>query len=138
MAETYTKPLPQLTGYTADWFGFLKKHELRFQRCTNCGRWRHVPREYCAKCGSDAFEWAQSSGRGKVFTWTTTYRPLHPGFVADVPYSGVVVELEEGPRVMTWVTDLGADGLKMDMPVEVWFDDVTDEVTLAKFKPASA
>lgn len=132
----YNKPLPQLTGYTGDWYAYVKKHELRFQRCTGCGRWRHVPREYCAKCGSDAFEWAKSSGRGKIFTWTTTVRPLHPAFVTDVPYSGVVVELEEGPRVMTCVTDVAPDDLAMDMPVQVWFDDVTDEVTLAKFKKA--
>jgi uncharacterized OB-fold protein len=54
-----------------------------------------------------------------------------------VPYSGVVVELEEGPRVMTWVTDVGPDDLSMGMPVEVWFDDVTEDVTLAKFKRAA-
>ncbi len=135
--STYTRPLPRLEGSTAEWYGFLKNHELRFQRCMNCGRWRHVPREYCASCGSDESEWAQSSGKGTVFTWTTVYRPLHPGFVDDVPYSGVVVELEEGPRVMTWVTDVGPDDLSMGMPVEVWFDDVTEDVTLAKFKRAA-
>ena len=134
---SYVRPLPRLEGATAEWYGFLKNHELRFQRCTNCGRWRHVPREYCASCGSDAFEWAKSSGKGTVFTWTTTYRPLHPGFVDDVPYSGVVVELEEGPRVMTWITDVSPDDITMGLPVEVWFDDVTEEVTLAKFKRAA-
>lgn len=137
-AETYYRPLPKLTGFTKDWYGFIKDHELRFQRCTECGRWRHVPREYCAGCGSDAFEWARSAGRGKIFTWTTTYRHLHPGFIDDVPYASVVVELDEGPRVMTWVTDVEPDDLVMEMPVQVWFDDVTPEVTLAKFKRAKA
>lgn len=137
MTNGYTRPLPKLEGNTGEWYGFVKKHELRFQRCTGCGTWRHVPREYCAQCGSDAFEWAMSAGRGKVFTWTTIYRPLHPAFIQDVPYSGVVVELDEGPRVMTWVTDVAPDALEIGMPVEVWFDDVTDQVTLAKFKRAT-
>lgn len=135
---SYFRPLPHLSGLTGQWYSFLKGHELRFQRCTACGRWRHVPREYCARCGSDAFEWALSAGRGKVFTWTTTYRYLHPGFIEDVPYASVVVELDEGPRVMTWVTDLEPEELEMEMPVQVWFDDVTDGVTLAKFTRARA
>lgn len=138
MADEYLKPLPRLTGFTGEWYGFVKNHELRFQRCTGCGAWRHVPREYCAECGSDAWEWAKSSGKGKIFTWTTTYRPLHPAFVNDVPYSGVVVELEEGPRIFTWVTDVDPDDLVIDMPVQIWYDDVTAEVTLPKFKKTSA
>jgi uncharacterized protein len=128
-------PRPRLTGLTGEFYGWLRRHELRFQRCAGCGRYRHVPRELCAACGSDGWEWAPSTGRGTVFTWATTYRALHPAFT-DVPFTQVVVELEEGPRMVTSVEGVGEDDLAIGMPVEVVFDDVDDELTLARFRPA--
>lgn len=128
-------PRPRLTGLTGEFYGWLRRHELRFQRCLGCGRYRHVPRELCSGCGSDAWEWAPSSGRGQVFTWTTTYRALHPAFV-DVPFTQVVVELEEGPRMLSTVEDVSDADLRIGMPVEVFFDDVDEELTLARFRPA--
>lgn len=129
-------PRPRLTGLTGEFYGWLRRHELRFQRCSGCGRFRHVPRELCPECGSDGWEWAPSNGRGTVFTWTTTYRALHPAFT-DVPFTQVVVELEEGPRMITSVEGVGEDELRIGMPVEVTFDDVDDELTFARFRPAS-
>lgn len=130
---SYDKPLPKLSGMTREFYGWLKKHELRFQRCSDCGRWRHVPRELCPECGSTGWEWGRSAGKGRIFTWSTTYRPLHPAFT-DTPFAQVVVEFEEGPRLMTAVTDVAPEDLEVDMPVEVVFDDVTSEITLAKVK----
>jgi hypothetical protein len=63
------------------------------------------------------------------------YQALDPAFAEAVPYAAVVVELDEGPRLTTWVTGIAPDELYIGMPVEVWFDDVTDDVTLPKFKP---
>lgn len=134
-ADGYALPVPHLRGHTAEYYGWLKRHELRFQRCDRCERWRHVPREVCPGCGSPEWSWQASSGRGRIYSWTTIYRSLHPDF-HDTPYAAVVVELEEGPRVMTWIVDKGPDELEMDMPVEVVFEDVTPEVTLAKFRSA--
>lgn len=131
--SAYDRPLPKLSGLTGEWYGWLREHDLRFQRCTGCGRWRHVPRELCPDCGSQQFEWAPSAGKGTVHTWTTTYRPLHPAFL-DTPFAQVVVELEEGPRLMTSVVDVAVDDLEIGMPVEVVFDDITPEVTLVKFR----
>lgn len=130
-------PRPRLSGLTGEFYGWLHRHELRFQRCLGCGQYRHVPRELCAGCGSDTWEWARSSGRGHVFTWTTTYRALHPAFV-DVPFTQVVVELEEGPRMLSTVEGVGDSDLEIGMPVEVFFDDVDDELTLARFRPAAS
>lgn len=127
------RPLPRLVGLTGEWYGWLKRHELRFQRCTDCARWRHLPRELCPGCSSGEWSWQPSSGRGTVYTWSTTNRPLHPAF-PDTPFAQVVVELDEGPRVMTWVIDVAASALEIGMPVGVVFDDVTPAVTLAKFR----
>src|SRR5688572_23161173 len=101
----YIKPLPSLEGLSGEFYGWCRKGELRFQRCAECGVWRHVPREMCAACGSMKWEWARSSGRGRVFTWTTTAVPLHPAFKAATPYAAVVIEMEEGVRIVSEIVD---------------------------------
>lgn len=130
----YSKPLPLLRGMTKEFYDHCKNGELRFQRCTDCGKWRHVPREMCAKCGSWNWEWARSSGRGELFTWTVVQRVMHPAFPDDVPYAPAVIQMQEGVRLVSWVIDCPPEELKMGMPVEVVFDAVTDEVTLPRFK----
>lgn len=138
MTETpaYTRPLPRLRGFATDFYAYCRKHELRFQRCSACGRWRHVPRDMCAACGSFDWEWARSSGKGTLFSWTTTMQPMMPQFADLVPYSPVVVELEEGVRMLSWLVDTDADDFTLGLPVEVVFDDVTPDVTLPKFRRA--
>ena len=134
----YTKPLPLMEGLSKEFYGWCKQHELRFQRCSDCGTWRHVPREMCASCGSLAWSWVKSSGRGQVFTWTVAERPMHPAFQSDVPYAAVVVEMREGVRLVSQVVDCPPDELKIGMPVAVTFVDVTPSNTLPKFRRASA
>ncbi|MFN8628479.1 MAG: OB-fold domain-containing protein [Candidatus Binatia bacterium] len=136
MTEPYTKPLPVLDGLTREFYGWCQQHELRFQRCSDCGVWRHVPRELCAACGSWKWEWAKASGRGTVFTWTVVARALHPAFQSETPYAPVVVEMDEGVRLLASVVDCPPDQLRIGMPVEAIFEAVTPEVTLPKFKRA--
>jgi uncharacterized OB-fold protein len=133
-AGEYKRPLPPMHGLARTFYDYCKKHELRFQRCSQCGLWRHIPRDMCAQCGSFDYEWTKSSGKGKVFTWSTTDQTMLPSFADAVPYSIVVVELDEGLRIATWVVDVPVDQLQIGMPVEVVFDDVTPEVTLPKFR----
>jgi uncharacterized protein len=138
VAETrsYKLPLPRIGGMSVDFYRFCKQHELHFQRCTECGTWRHIPRDMCAKCGSFKWEWARSSGKGRLFSWTTATQPMMPQFADHVPYSPVIVELDEGVRMVTWLTGVKPDELKLDMPVEVAFDDVTPDISLPKFRRA--
>lgn len=136
MSQTYDKPLPVLDGLAKEFYGWCKQRQLRFQRCTDCRVWRHVPRELCPECGSSNWEWTPSSGRGTVFTWTTIARALLPAFQPDAPYAPVVVEMEEGVRLLSSVVDCPSDQLRIGMPVEVTFDEVTPEVTLPKFRKA--
>jgi len=135
--QAYQKQLPLMEGTTGEFYQHCKNHELRFQRCTQCGTWRHVPRDMCAQCGSWAWEWAKSSGRGKLYTWTVVTFPMHPGFAEEVPYAVTLIEMEEGPRIVSRVIDVLPKDLRKDMSVEVIFDEVTHEVTLPKFKRAT-
>jgi uncharacterized OB-fold protein len=127
-----------MRGLAQDFYSWCKQHELRFQKCSGCGRWRHVPREMCADCGSFDYEWAKSSGKGKVYSWAITDQPMLSQFADAVPYATVIVELEEGVRMATWVVDVSPTELTIGLPVEVVFDDVTSGVTLPKFRRVQA
>jgi uncharacterized OB-fold protein len=70
-----------------------------------------------------------------VFSFAVFHRAYHPGFANDVPYVVGVVELEEGPRLPTSIVGIPFGDVRCDMPVEVVFDDVTDTVTLPRFRP---
>jgi len=135
-ATEYRKPLPMMTGFAREFYEHCQRGELRFQRCTGCGRWRHVPRHRCGSCSSWEWEWAASSGRGQVFSWTVVSRPMHPDFVEEAPYAPAIIEMEEGVRLVSWVVDCPPEELRKGLPVEVSFDAVTDEVTLPKFRRA--
>jgi len=126
--------LPTPVGPNAEFYGFLARGELRLQRCTACLTWRHPPRHRCAACGSPAAEWAPASGRGHVFTWTTTHRAVDPAFTP--PYAIVVVELEEGPRLVGNVRGIEPAALALDLPVVVEIEPVNDIIGLLWFRPA--
>ena len=130
------QPLPVLEGFAKDFYRGCQRGELLFQRCSDCSAWRHVPRELCPECGSWDWEWQASSGHGRVFTWTVIERALHPAFAEAVPFAAVVVELEEGVRLVSHVIDCPPDQLEMDMPVDVVFEGVTEEITLPRFRRA--
>lgn len=133
-ALPYVKPLPVLEGLTGEFYAWCRQGELRFQRCTDCGSFRHVPRELCAQCNSFAWEWARSSGRGTVYTWTVVQRALHPAFVNDTPLAPVVVEMEEGVRLLGNMVDCAPRELVIGLPVVVEFEAVTPEVSLPRFR----
>ena len=74
--------------------------ELRVQSCGACGIPRHYPRLLCDQCYSDEVKWVTLSGKGKIHSWTVAHHPYHPAFVTEVPYTLVLVDLDEGPRAM--------------------------------------
>jgi uncharacterized OB-fold protein len=129
------KLVPQPVGLNAEFYAHCAAGELRFQRCTACATWRHPPRARCAACGSDAWEWALASGRGAVFSWTVTHRPLDPAFADEVPYAVLVVEMEEGPRVVGNLRGLAPSELTLGLPVSVVFEPVAEKVALTHFEP---
>ena len=133
----YKHPLPELDDdLTRSFYDHCKQGSLHFQRCNDCNAWRHVPREICPECNSWDWTWQASTGRGKVFSWTVVGRALHPAFQDDTPYAPVIVEMDEGVRLLTQLTDVAPEDLEIDMPVEVAFDAVTPEITLPRFKRA--
>jgi uncharacterized OB-fold protein len=135
----YTKPLPVPTPETKEYWDGAKRHELRIPYCRACSSWYWYPRPFCPRCHSWDVEWRTASGRGRLHTFGIQYRAQHPGFQEAVPYVTALVDLAEGPRLMTNLVGVEPDPakIKVGMAVEVTFDDVTPEITLPKFRPAA-
>jgi uncharacterized OB-fold protein len=126
--------LPNPTGPNAELYGFWARGELRLQRCAACGEWRHPPRYRCAACASDAVTWDLASGKARVFSWTITHRSVDPAF--EAPYAIVVAELAEGPRLVGNLSGIANHELRLDLPVVVELEPVSDTVALVTFRPA--
>jgi len=135
-AKSYRKPLPRIDEDSRGYWEALARHELYFQRCRDCGTKRFYPRALCPACLSAGTEWVRASGRGSVYSFTVTYQNQAPGFREELPYVLAIVDLAEGPRLMTNIVGCPPEQVRIGLPVEVVFEDVTPEVTLAKFRPA--
>ena len=109
--------------------------QLLIEHCDECARWVHPATGECRDCGGPLVA-RPVSGRGTVFTYTINYHPYNPDI--PTPYVIAIVELAEGPRMMTNLVDAEPDPakLRIGMPVEVVFRDVSSEVTLPHFRPA--
>ncbi|MEE9277738.1 MAG: Zn-ribbon domain-containing OB-fold protein [Dehalococcoidia bacterium] len=134
MAE-YTKPIPVADERSQPWFDAAREHRLLLQRCTNCGTHRFPAWPRCDECWSTEWEWAQSSGKGTVFTWGRMHQVYQEGFKDEVPYTIAIVELDEGPWMNTNLVNVEPHAVKAGLRVEVVFDDITDEISLPKFQP---
>jgi uncharacterized protein len=134
----YRKPIPQPTPETQDFWEGAKQGNLRLQKCSDCSDVYFPPRPFCPKCGSRKVESFTASGKGRLYSYVINHRPA-PGFEADAPYAIAVVELNEGPRMMTGITGVEQtpEALALDMPLEVNFEEVSEKISLPKFKPAA-
>ncbi len=139
MAEDrrYKKPLPRIDEESKGFWEACQRHQLYVQQCRSCGALRYYPRALCPACLSSDTQWVLSSGRGTVYTYTVTYQNQAPGFRDELPYVLAYVELEEGVRVLTNIVGCAVEDVRIGMPVEVTFDDVSSAITLPKFKPAA-
>ena len=129
----YFKPLPKPTPTSRPFWDAAKRHELTIQRCGACKSYVYYPRDRCPKCFADQLEWQRVSGRGRVYSYTVVRRASARSF-GDAPYVLAIVELDEVPRMTSNIV-APPEKVRVDMPVEVFFDDVTPDRTLVKFKP---
>lgn len=99
MSETF--PVPEPSAVSAPFWAATQERRLVMQRCVSCHRLIWYPRFVCPHCGHFELEWEQLSGRGNVYAVSVHHRPAHPAFADRVPYSVVLVDLEEGARMMS-------------------------------------
>jgi uncharacterized OB-fold protein len=124
--------------HTRPFWEACRRHELCFQRCSACGRFRHPPLPGCPHCGSTAVEWTRVAGRGRVFSYTIVHHPAVPELADRVPYNVVAVEFDDAPgvRLISNVLDAAIEEIRVGMPVELVWDEMSPGVPLARFRRA--
>lgn len=134
--SNYKLPLPLMTKTSKVFWDGCKEGKLLYQVCADCGQYMNLPKIICSNCMSRNLEWKESKGKGKIYMFTTTYAFSPPEFMGALPYTVALIKLDEGPKFMSNIIECDPKELKCDMPVEVVFDKVTEQVTLHKFRPA--
>lgn len=122
-------------AWTAPFWEAAKAHRLVVARCAACGHHRLPPTPFCPACRSQEIDWAESSGRGVVYSYTVVSREIMPGMTDSLPYVPAVIELPDagGVRLISNVVDAEVTDIVVGAPVEVVWDDREDGVTIPRF-----
>jgi hypothetical protein len=131
------KPLPRITPDNRPFWEACRRHELLLPWCGVCDRPHWPPGPVCPHCFADRVEWRRATGRGKISSWVVVHKEWLPAFRDDLPYNAIQVELDEGVRLTGNVIGLPNRDLKVGLPVEVVFDDVSPTATLPRFRPVT-
>ena len=137
MADKSRIPVPIPTPETQHFWDGTQAGELRLQRCEDCSQAYFPPRPFCPVCTSKKVSVFTASGKATLYSYIINERP-HPAF--DGPYSIAVVQLEEGPRMMSNIINVPQtpEALVLDMPLEVTFESLKNDISLPYFQPEGA
>lgn len=130
-AEEKNGPVPTLD--TIRFWKGCKRRKLLIQHCHDCHQYQFYPRNFCSSCMSADVEYVNASGIGKVKSYTIVHRAISPAYANEVPYVIALIELEEGPVMMSNIIDCDLKDVSIGKQVQVVFEDWTDEITIPKF-----
>jgi len=116
--------------------GIGREEALLLVRCATCGEAHYYPRPFCPRCGGDTVSWEEASGAATLYTWSVVHQNDLPPFNERVPYVAAVVDLAEGPRMMTNVVDCDVGDLRVGMALQVGFRDIGEGFQVPVFHPA--
>lgn len=131
------KPLPAPAKWSMPFWEGTKEHRLLLKRCRACGHIDHPPYLYCTECQSDDSEWIEASGKATLYAFAINEYGVPYPFMPDLPYVTALIDLKEGPRMLSNIIGCNFEELKNGMQLEVVFEEVTPEITLPKWKPAN-
>jgi len=116
-----------------------RQHELQLQRCRSCDRFQHFPAPICSTCGGRDLYFDRVAGSGTIYSFIVVHHVVTRGFEDRAPYVVAWIELPEQAnlRVLSDIVDCQPSELALDLQVEVFFDDVTEEFTIPRFRLTS-
>ena len=129
--------VPGMTELTAPYWAAAREGRLVVQECRSCRQVWHPPLPRCPHCRAADPGWRPVSGDGAVYTYTVVRHATHYAFAGQIPYVLAIVELAEGPRLVTALVGVDPDRVRVGQQVRVAFREVTDGVTLPYFEPAA-
>jgi len=129
-----TRILPRPTALSQPYWDGSREGSLRLQCCDDCAQFQFYPRLICSHCGGANLTWQSSSGKGQIASFTVVRKGISAAYPA--PYIVALVDLEEGPRMMSGLVDVAPDSVKIGDPVEVTFAEWSDTISMPVFRPA--
>ncbi len=135
MSDT-AKPEPRPAPESVLFWEAARRHKLELPQCSACGKHWFPPTRACPHCLSADFAWSEVSGRGEVFSFVIYDRVYHPAFADEVPYVVALIELAEGPRMISGITGIAPDDVRCGMKVRAVFDDRPGGASVPVFAPA--
>lgn len=136
LEQVMRKPLPVPDADTQAYWEGLRQGKLLLQHCLACGHVQFYQQAICRHCGSERLERRAASGRGRVHSFSVVHRAPSPAFKGDTPYAVLLVELEEGPRMISSLIDGDPMKVTFDMPVVLVCEPVSEAISLPRFRPA--
>ncbi|MCT2535348.1 OB-fold domain-containing protein [Aquibacillus koreensis] len=123
-------PGPTVTTVTKPFWDGVARGEFLLQWCTACKKWVFYPRTHCQHCWSDQLNWKEASGLATLQTWSTVHKPGHPAWQEIAPYVVAVVQLEEGPTMMTQllIDQRNKDQLQAGIALQIQYVQCGDHV----------
>lgn len=131
------RPFPKPNADTQPFWDGCREHKLMFQKCGECGHVRWPPSVLCPRCHASITEWITARGRGKIYTYAVYHVPFHEAFKDSLPYVTAVIELDEGPRVLSRITGCDIEDIRCDMPVKVAWRETSGGYVLPEFIPVT-
>lgn len=126
-------PLPTLSEWNRPFFAAGFHGELKLQRCDQCAKLIYYPRPLCPYCLSASYHWVAMSGEGTIYSFAIVWHPQQRAFDDRVPIVLAIIQLVEGPQMVSTVIRSEPDEMHIGASVRVVFDRVTDEIALPKF-----
>lgn len=126
------KILPPVTALTEPYWAGCREQELRLQQCDACGQYQFYPRSICSHCGHNELTWRRVSGRGRVASFSVVRRPMSEAYPA--PTVIALVDLAEGPRMMSSLADADPDSLAIGQAVAVDFAEWSEDIFMPVFR----
>lgn len=128
--------LPPISHETNPFWQGCAENRLLLQCCDSCGQLRYPPAKLCNKCLNDKSRWCEHEGQGIIYSFVVYHHAFHPDFKEKLPYVVAIIELDNGPRMISRITGCEPGQVEIGMPVKVVFEKLAETVSIPIFKPA--
>jgi len=136
--EQIAVPLPQRDALNAPYWDALDEGRHVFQRCSLCANAWLPPRNECPRCLHAVWTWETASGNARLISWVVYHTAFHPAFAQRLPYTVAVVELAEGPRLISnIVCNEDPEQLRIGQPLRLLIEREAG-VAVPRYRPEEA
>ncbi|TNB47728.1 Zn-ribbon domain-containing OB-fold protein [Martelella lutilitoris] len=132
------KPLPEISDLTRPFWTAAREGRLVMQKCPRCGTVNFQPKPWCIECGERALEWAKMPSEGTVYSYTISHSVAmnYLGWQEELPVVMCLIDIDDGARMYAQLTDIVAEDVHVGMRVRVYFEEISKEAGIPKFRPA--